>query len=148
MHFHWWSMFKSLDVNSILKRMKVAINAVSDKQLADYLGIHPTTIHAWKKRGAIGNWEVIFEKFKDKDLNWIIYGEEEEYNPQGGEVLEQILNLQPQATFSFLRTNEPKKKYPDYEQQLKDIVKKLTFIDQYRLFKIAKVLLEIEEETQ
>ena len=93
----------------------------------------------------IGNWEVIFDKFSDKDLNWIIYGEKSEEEEKA---LDEIFSKNSALHFSLFRVRDQKKKYPDYEELIKDIIKKLTFIDQYRLFKIAKVLLEIEEETR
>lgn len=58
----------------ILHRIKEALGLSTDKELADFLGINKSTLANWVKRNSI-DWELVFSKCEQFNLNWIINGE-------------------------------------------------------------------------
>lgn len=58
----------------VIDRIKNAYNMTSDTELADHLGIAPSTLSTWKKRNSL-DYELIFSKCEDLRADYIIYGE-------------------------------------------------------------------------
>lgn len=67
-------MNKKLDKSLILNRIKLHYNFKSDVQLAKFLGIATTTLSNWYARNTM-NFDLIFTKCEDLNLNWLVNGE-------------------------------------------------------------------------
>lgn len=61
-------------VEEILNRIKSAYDLKSDAELARFLGVGASTPGNWRLRGSI-NYDVIFSKCGDLNLNWLLRGE-------------------------------------------------------------------------
>lgn len=61
-------------VQKVINRLKNAYNMSSDAKLADFLGVDPSTISAWKRRGNL-DWKLIWTKCTDLSADYIIYEE-------------------------------------------------------------------------
>jgi transcriptional regulator with XRE-family HTH domain len=64
----------------ILNRIKEHYKLSNDTQLANFLGITSGTLSGWATNRGIGNWDLIFEKCENIDLNWLIKGSEVSHN--------------------------------------------------------------------
>lgn len=63
-----------VDVEGIVKRAKLAINARKDSELAEYLGVSRATVSNWMARNRI-DFPLLLEKMgKDVDYNWLLLG--------------------------------------------------------------------------
>lgn len=71
-----------MDNNLIISKIKKHYNLNSNVQLAKMLGITNSTLSGWINKRGIGNWELIFEKCKDIDFNWLIKDQEPENSSQ------------------------------------------------------------------
>jgi len=60
-------------VNSILERIKQAYHLETDAELADFLGINPSTLSMQRNRGRL-NLQLIIEKCFDLNKNWLFHG--------------------------------------------------------------------------
>lgn len=58
----------------VIDRLKEALQLKSDRALASYLGITPNVVYNWKVRDAIGDWDLVFTKCGQVDLNWLVRG--------------------------------------------------------------------------
>ncbi|RKE02345.1 LexA family transcriptional regulator [Marinifilum flexuosum] len=58
----------------IIERLKSAYQLDTDSVLAEFLGVKRNTISSWKSRNTI-NYDLIFAKCDDLNLNWLITGE-------------------------------------------------------------------------
>jgi len=67
-------MSKNNDNRQIISRIKSFYGFTTDTQLAEYLGISTSTLNGWVNKRGIGDWELIFDKCADIDLNWLIKG--------------------------------------------------------------------------
>lgn len=65
-----------IESKEIIKRAKIALNATSDTQLADILGVKKSTLSNWKARNSI-DFNALFSKCGQIDYNWLITGEGE-----------------------------------------------------------------------
>ena len=63
-----------IDSREILDRAKVALNATSDMQLADLLGISKSTLSNWRARNSL-DYTILFSKCEHINYNWLITGE-------------------------------------------------------------------------
>lgn len=63
-----------IDSREILDRAKVALNATSDMQLADLLGISKSTLSNWRARNSL-DYTILFSKCEHVNYNWLITGE-------------------------------------------------------------------------
>lgn len=68
-----------IDSREILDRAKVALNATSDMQLADMLGISKSTLSNWRARNSL-DYAILFSKCEHINYNWLITGEGEMRN--------------------------------------------------------------------
>ncbi len=68
-----------IDSREILDRAKVALNATSDMQLADMLGISKSTLSNWRARNSL-DYTILFSKCEHINYNWLITGEGEMRN--------------------------------------------------------------------
>ena len=66
-----------MDAPSLIARLEEALGLKNDRSLAEYLGVGPSVISNWKSRG-ISNYDLIFTKCENVDLNWVIRGEKYE----------------------------------------------------------------------
>lgn len=72
-------------MNTILERIKEAYHLETDAEVADFLGIKPSTLSMQKNRGRL-NLQRIIEKCSDLNKNWLLDGEGEmRQNPQSRE---------------------------------------------------------------
>ena len=67
------------NVNFILTRLKSALSFKTNKQLAAFLGVSEQGISSWKIRNTI-DYELIFAKCVNIDLNWLIKGSSDDNN--------------------------------------------------------------------
>ena len=65
-----------METRTIIERAKQALGLSSDIQLADALGISKSTLSNWKTRNTI-DYDVLFSKCEQVDLNWLIKGNDE-----------------------------------------------------------------------
>lgn len=56
------------------KRIKEAAKASTDKELCMFLGLNKSTLSMWKSREKV-DYDLLFTKFEQTDLNWLITGE-------------------------------------------------------------------------
>ena len=68
-----------IDSKEIIDRAKVALNATSDMQLADILGISKSTLSNWRARNSL-DYAILFSKCEHINYNWLISGEGEMLN--------------------------------------------------------------------
>lgn len=68
-----------IDSREILDRAKIALNATSDMQLADMLGISKSTLSNWRARNSL-DYTILFSKCEHINYNWLITGEGEMRN--------------------------------------------------------------------
>ena len=61
----------------IISKLKDHYNFKSNVELASFLGITTGTLSGWAGSRGIGNWELIFEKCSDINLNWLIFNDED-----------------------------------------------------------------------
>lgn len=66
-------MSTTIDKALILKRIKKHFELTNDAELARFFDIAPTTISSWNARDTL-NWDIIFAKCVDIDLNILIRG--------------------------------------------------------------------------
>lgn len=66
-------MTRKIDKELILNRIKLHYNFKTDLKLAQFLGLKPTTLANWNKRGSI-DFDRIFTKCEDLNPNWIVFG--------------------------------------------------------------------------
>lgn len=66
-----------INAKKIIKKLKGNKSLRTDEQLAEYLGVHFTTLSGWKKRNTI-NIDLIMEKFPGINMNWLLYDEDSE----------------------------------------------------------------------
>lgn len=69
----------------ILNRIKNAYNLKIDTQLSNFLGVKQSTISTWKARNSL-NWELIFSKCENINLNWLLTGDGEMFLRELGEI--------------------------------------------------------------
>lgn len=64
------------NVDLILQNVKKKINGTNDNDLADFFGVKPGTISAWRKRNSL-NYELLITKCRENTWNVyeIIYGD-------------------------------------------------------------------------
>ncbi len=65
------------DVPAILKRLKFHYRFDNDSELAAFLGVKHTSIANWKTRNTFPA-DVLFAKCSGLNLNWLIYGDEQD----------------------------------------------------------------------
>lgn len=63
-----------MEAVQILDKVKVLYKLNSDKELANFLELKQSTLSVWRTRNTI-NYDIIFDKCKDVDLNVLIRGE-------------------------------------------------------------------------
>jgi predicted transcriptional regulator len=63
-------------IEKIIERLKIFHGVDTAYELAQILGIAESTLSGWKSRSTI-DYELIFSKCEDVNLNWLIYGEGE-----------------------------------------------------------------------
>lgn len=68
-------MTTNSDKSLILNRIKFAKKLHSELELALFLGVSASILSNWRKRNSI-NYDTIFEKCEDMDINWLINGTE------------------------------------------------------------------------
>ena len=61
-------------MSQILERIKKAYQLETDAEVADFLGIKPSTLSMQKNRGKL-NLELIIDKCREINQNWLLYGE-------------------------------------------------------------------------
>ncbi|WP_138431208.1 helix-turn-helix domain-containing protein [Fodinibius saliphilus] len=61
-------------MNTILERIKKVYRLETDADLADFLGMNPSTLSMQKNRGRV-NLRLIIDKCRDINLNWLLHGE-------------------------------------------------------------------------
>lgn len=61
-------------MNSILERIKKAYHLETDAEVADFLGINPSTLSMQKNRGRL-NLELIIRKCPEINKNWLLHGQ-------------------------------------------------------------------------
>ncbi|WP_342595495.1 S24 family peptidase [Salinicola lusitanus] len=67
---------KKAIAGGILERMKAALNLSSDKEVAEYFGVSPTSVHNWRRRGSVPYDECVSLAIAKKiSLEWLILGE-------------------------------------------------------------------------
>lgn len=66
-------MEKIISKREILNRIKKHYDIHSNADLARFLDVAPTTIASWYSRDSI-NYDLIFAKCEQTDLNWLIRG--------------------------------------------------------------------------
>lgn len=66
-------MSDKLDKKLIISRIKSAYNLKSDTELADFLGIPPTTLSSWKARNSI-DLDKLYAKCVDINWDYLITG--------------------------------------------------------------------------
>ncbi|MFY8001452.1 MAG: helix-turn-helix domain-containing protein [Candidatus Kapaibacteriota bacterium] len=67
---------KVYQIDEIYFRIKQAFNLKNErKAVAEFLGVQPTTLDNWRIRGSIGDWDIIFNRCKGVNFNWLITGE-------------------------------------------------------------------------
>ena len=81
-----------MDTILIINKLKDKKKFRKDSELSDFLGIPATYISKWKARKTI-DYEIIFEKCKDIDLNWLFLDQPEQSSTQTERLreLEEIL---------------------------------------------------------
>lgn len=84
---------KSSRIANYIERLKMYFGVKTARQVAERLGVSEQTISTWKSRGSI-DYELIFSKCKDLDLNWFIRGEEDS---QGKSTEQSIIKQQQLA---------------------------------------------------
>ncbi len=62
------------NASSVLKRIKVAYNLNSYGELAEYLGVSPGTISAWKTRDTL-NYKLILDRCSDLDFDTLFFSD-------------------------------------------------------------------------
>ena len=78
---------KTLSSNDILNRLKTALAASTDKELADMLGIKKTTLSNWRARNSI-DFSLVFSFCEHINLNWLLLGEGNMLSDEDAEDLE------------------------------------------------------------
>lgn len=66
-------METKIKTKDIIERLKFLIGLKSDEQLAFELGVSRAAVSTWKSRNSL-DWVLIFEKFPNFNLNYLIYG--------------------------------------------------------------------------
>jgi hypothetical protein len=97
-----------MQTSDILNRLYAYFQVDSSAKLAEKLGVLPSTISNWKKRNSI-DWELIFTKCKDADLNWLVLGYEKK---QGGSFCEMV--AEPLSVFWGERDGKRTQRVPLY----------------------------------
>lgn len=69
-------MDKIISKRDILNRIKELYDLQNNADLARFLEVAPTTIASWYSRNSI-NYDLIFAKCEQADLNWLIRGSSE-----------------------------------------------------------------------
>lgn len=64
-----------INTSIIIDKLKKFLALKTDTELANYLGIHHSTLAGWKMRETI-NIDIILEKVNNIDLNWLLYEQE------------------------------------------------------------------------
>jgi uncharacterized protein YcaQ len=107
---------KSHSVDKILDRIKKAYNIATDAELAEFFNVKANTISAWRRRNSM-NFELMFTKCADEDINWLIYGENVH---ETSSTPENDISTNPQV-------KKPSEIWPDdpnlveYEQKIEEI---------------------------
>lgn len=65
-----------LNTEKIIERLKTAFNLKSDTAVAEFLSISKSTLSNWKKRESV-DYDLLFSKCKQINLDWLITGEGE-----------------------------------------------------------------------
>lgn len=65
------------DTSQILERIQKTYGLKSDSDVARFLGVSRGVVSGWKGRNTF-DWELLFEKCGQEDLNWLIFGKEPE----------------------------------------------------------------------
>lgn len=70
-------MFAEIEIvmepTAIIERLEESLGLKTDRALAEFLGVAPSIISNWKTRG-IANYDLIFAKCENIDLNYVIRG--------------------------------------------------------------------------
>lgn len=78
---------KTISSNDILNRLKIALAASTDKELADMLGIKKATLSNWRARNSI-DFSLVFSYCEHINLNWLLLGEGNMLSHEDAEDLE------------------------------------------------------------
>ena len=65
-----------MNIENILQRLKQFLNVQTDSQLAQKLGVDPSTLSSWKSRKSL-NYGLIFHKTSHINYHWLLTGEGE-----------------------------------------------------------------------
>lgn len=90
-----------MKINFIIEKLCVYYQVVRKKDLAEKLGINPSVLSNWNTRNTI-DWDLIFTKCEDINLNWLIYDEGEMTRnvemspPVDSDVYKQLFDAQKQ----------------------------------------------------
>lgn len=84
-------MNEILDVNEILDDIRHYLKVNSDAELANFLGVKPSTVSSWRKRNSL-DFELIYAKCNNIDANWLLTGKgemlKEKIDPRAKEKIE------------------------------------------------------------
>ncbi|MBO5444271.1 MAG: helix-turn-helix domain-containing protein [Muribaculaceae bacterium] len=135
---------KTISSDDILNRLKTALVASTDKELADMLGIKKATLSNWRARNSI-DFSLVFSFCEHINLNWLVYGTgevaasappvvRETHFPSTdptmlekivaqaeeiGRLKERIAHLEQEKTFPAIH---PPKSQFDYQQSTEDLI--------------------------
>lgn len=99
---------KFFDISSLIDRMREAVNAKSDKELAGLLDMSPSTLGNWRadgKKNPLLDKLLPFAEKNNLDLNWLLLGRNVE-EPQRDQLttmaLEELAHLNDQQKFKVV----------------------------------------------
>lgn len=79
------------DISQILDSIRHYLKVNSDADLANFLGVKPSTVSSWRKRNSL-DFELIYAKCNEIDANWLLSGKgqmlKESTDPRAKEKIE------------------------------------------------------------